>query len=207
VGLTDRLQLSVAGLPSVRLKSPQHVFVGIPSPTLSYRLGEAGRSEWVPFARVDVPLSFNAVYLDAGLRTRWWLSDSSSVHALLSVAYPLLTAPVTTPDGNPVYLTFYPSPVAGLSYSVTLGEVVTLGIGVAAAASFSDGAVPVGDGTYTMRTDVRWGVRVGGGQGSPFPLLSVHLNDVWSLTGDASVFFPLKDVMSTHFSAGVLATF
>lgn len=208
VGLTDRLELTVRGLPSLKLNRPQRVSVGIPSPTLSYRLGEAGRSEWVPYGRVSTDTSFRSVLFNVGLRTRWWLSDSSSVHAVASASYVLLSSPVTTPDGVPVEFKVYPRPLVGAGYSVTLGEVVTLGIGLAATANFFDRAVPLPDGDYALRTDVAVGLGVGGGHGSLFPLLSVHLNDVWTLTGDASLFFPLNDTsISTQLSAGVLATF
>ncbi|HYO70414.1 MAG TPA: caspase family protein [Archangium sp.] len=207
VGLTDRLQLTVGGLPSVMLSPKLQGFAGIPSPTLSFRLGEAGRSEWVPFASATVPTSLDAVHVNAGLRMRWWLSDTTSMHAGVSAAYTLFTTPPTTPEGLPLELRLYPSPTAEVGYSVTLAEVVTVGIGFGVMAGFSDSAVPLGDGTYTSRTDVGFGLRIGSGVGSPFPLVSIHLNDVWSLTGDAAMLLPRGNAMSFSLGTGVLATF
>ncbi|MFY0564210.1 caspase family protein [Archangium lansingense] len=213
VGLSDRLELAVGGLPAVRFSRPVQVAAGIPSPTLSYRLGEAGRSEWVPFANVGVGAVSgtwpDVLFLEAGLRTRWWLSGSSSVHAVVSAYTPVHAPWYTPPGGLPVVRFWVPS--VGAGYSVTLGEVVTLGIGFGASTSILErNTVRLPDGTLAeIEHEFDMGLRIGGGYGSTFPLLSVHLDEVWSLTGNASVAFSLrgKGSMSNSFSAGVLATF
>ncbi|MFY0569813.1 hypothetical protein ACN28E_39120 [Archangium lansingense] len=197
----------------MRFSRPVQVAAGIPSPTLSYRLGEAGRSEWVPFANVGVGAVSgtwpDVLVLEAGLRTRWWLSGSSSVHGMVSVYTPVY-APWYTPPGGLLVARFW-APSVGAGYSVTLGEVVTLGIGIGASTSIPEhntGRLP--DGTLVeVEHEFNVGLRIGGGYGSTFPLLSVHLNEVWSLTGNASLAFSLRDNggMSNSFSAGVLATF
>jgi hypothetical protein len=213
VGLSDRLELSVGGLPAVRLSHPRQVVVGIPSPTLSFRLGEAGRSEWVPSVNVSAGAlsgTWPDVFgLEAGLRTRWWLSGSSSMHARVSAYMPFFAPWYTSPDGLPV--TGFWSPMVGGGYSVTLGEVVTLGIGFEAVTSLPpDVTWRLPDGTLArIRREFDVGFRIGGGYGTSFPLLSIHLDEVWSLTGNAALSFSLKGNggMTNHFSAGVLATF
>jgi hypothetical protein len=37
--------------------------------------------------------------------------------------------------------------------------------------------------------------------------VSIHLNDVWSLTGDAALLLPLRNTMTFSLGTGVLATF
>ncbi|MFY0529733.1 hypothetical protein ACN28I_43415 [Archangium gephyra] len=187
--------------------------MGIPSPTFSYRLGEAGRSEWVPYTSVTVAAPPGKwpdyMGLAVGLRTRWWLSGSSSVHVVASASAPVL-APRFSPEGIPVRRWWAPS--VGAGYSVTLGEVVTLGIGLEATTSFAEPTVRLPDGSIVEVVDEPYvGMRIGGASGSSLPLLSVHLNEVWSLTGNAFLAFTLRSrgsqSMSTHLSAGVLATF
>jgi hypothetical protein len=211
VGLTDRLELAVGGLPALTLSAPVRLHYGIPTPSLAFRLGEAGRTEWVPYVSGSVHPSFTAFGVGAGLRTRWWLSDSSSVHVAASVSHTFFTPGYTTPEGIPVQPRLNPVPSVGAAYSVTLGEVVTLAVGFSAWTTFSESLVPLPDGTYYWVPDVRVGMNIGGGQGSSFPLLTIHLNEVWNLTGSASLALPLKGLgagaMSTSFSAGVLATF
>ncbi|MFE8596442.1 caspase family protein [Archangium violaceum] len=209
VGLTERLELTVFGLPGVKLSHPQEVFVGIPSPKFSYRLGEVGRFEWVPSLRLAPgaqPWTWpQGLGLEAELQTRWWLSGSSSVHVGAS-AHSYFRAPW--------YVSHYvyddPQQVnssLGAGYSVTLGEVVTLGIGLEVSTAIFLGPVRLADGSF-QHIDPRelLTFRIGSGAGSPLPLLSIHLNDVWSLTADVSVFWG-KGSSGTGFSAGVLATF
>ncbi|HEX5754022.1 MAG TPA: caspase family protein [Archangium sp.] len=204
VGLTDRLQLSVAGLPSLAFSRPVKLFFGIPTPTLSFRLGEAGRTEWVPQVSGTVHPEFKTIQVVAGLRTRWWVSDSSSVHAMASVNHSFFTS-----GSDTVLLRLNPVPSVGAGYSVTLGEVVTLAVGVSAWAIFSEELVLQDGILHRGGLNVRVGLNLGGFHGTAFPLLSIHLNDVWSLTGNASLGLQpgAERSTSSQFSAGVLATF
>jgi hypothetical protein len=210
VGLNDRLQLTVEGLPAVKLNRPQQVYVGIPSPMLSYRLGEVGRFEWVPSLRLALGAQPGkwpeGLSLRAELQTRWWLSGSSSVHVGAS-AHSYFRAPWYVSR----YMFDEPhqvSPSLGAGYSVTLGDVVTLGIGFVVSTHIFLGPLRLADGSV-QHVDPRelLSYRIGGRAGSSLPLLSIHLDDVWALTADASVSFWGAGSVGTSFSAGVLATF
>lgn len=209
VGLTERLELGVRGLPSVSLGRPPRVWVGVPMPLFSYRLGEAGRREWIPYMSLSAGPDasgkwFGHVGMGLGLRTRWWLSDSSSLHLGAGLSLPLSTLWTGAPEGP---LASLPSASAAMTvgYSITLGEAVTLGIGALLSTGLFLGPLPEGVFRRAFLGDFT-SVHVGGSSGTPFPLVSVHLNEVWSLTGNASVSFTPHG-MGTHFGTGVLATF
>ncbi|WP_257456466.1 caspase family protein [Archangium lipolyticum] len=210
VGLTDRLELTALDLPAFGLSS-ERPRVNLPTLRLAYRLGEAGRFEFVPRVGVQ-PYTLTPNHwptflaLRASLDTRWWLSGSSSLHVGLGAAHPI---PVhwDTVDPDSTLLTHEGLSV-NVGYSITLAETVTLGAGV----SVQHRPTRVPDG-YVLPPGVdrdqiaRGGLQVTlGGTATGFPLVSVHINERWSVTADASVGITSSAVYNSY-SAGVLAIF
>jgi hypothetical protein len=92
-----------------------------------------------------------------------------------------------------------------VGYSITLGEAVTLGIGASLSTRILLGSLPEGGPRLSFLGDLTTWI-IGGGSGTPFPLVSVHLDEVWSITGNAALNFS-RYGMGSQFGAGVLATF
>lgn len=211
MGLTDRLQLEVLNLPSVLAGGSQVIF-GVPSPSLAYRMGEAGRSEWTPFvsASAYVPSlqeGLMNVSLNTGLRTRQWLSPTSSVHLGASLQHGFWLKSESETDLRMPLVTHL---AASIGYSVTVGEVVTLAVGVSGWVGIPH---PPGPDEIDLTEEDplnRVGLRIGSSDfqqtGSRLPFISIHLNETWSLTGDAGVGFS-KNGVWIDYGAGMLATF
>lgn len=211
LGLTDRLQLEVLNLPSALFVGSRTVFQ-VPSPSLAFRMGEAGRSEWTPFvsANAYVPSleeGLMNVSLNTGLRTRQWLSPSSSLHLGASLQHGFWLKSESETDLRMPLVT---NIAASIGYSVTVGEVVTLAVGVSGWVGIPH---PPGRDEIDLTEEPRldWvGLRIGSSDfqqtGSRLPFISIHLDEAWSLTGDVGVGFS-KNGVWTDYGVGVLATF
>src|SRR5262249_30998961 len=147
-GITDRLQLQ------------------LPSPALAYRFGDAPGIEWVPWGGMtswglagsnvgtaDGGAQWALQYrLGAGLDTRFTVGSTASLIVGLSTASGIVTiqkegqsgacasgCPIENPHTSPNTW----AAVAKVGYSTTLGEVVTLNVGLSGSVNYLfDGKSP-----------------------------------------------------------------